>query len=120
MSTTILIIDDEPDIVKVLSFWLEANGYEVIFSHLGREGASLAEEKKPAVILLDFILPDISGSEVLDLLKVNPKVLHIPVILMSASAESLKEEGTKSRVAEAILKPMDHKKLLESIQRYTE
>lgn len=57
MGSTILIIDDEPDIVKVLKFWLEAKGFEIVFSHTGGEGVGMAKEKNRPQCCSTFFCP---------------------------------------------------------------
>src|ERR1700738_468196 len=62
----ILIVDDEPDILSALGRFFERSGHDVLRAHTGEEGARLAQSERPAVMLLDLKLPDMSGFEVLE------------------------------------------------------
>ena len=84
MKKRILLVDDEPDIVAMLKFRLEKEGYEVITASSGEDCLKEAEEKYPDVILLDVLLPGISGLEVSRRLKANSVTKDIPIIMVTA------------------------------------
>jgi len=86
-SVKILIIDDEPDLVTMVTLRLEANGYQVIFACDGQEGLGKARNEKPDLIILDLMLPKIDGYKVCRLLKFDEKYKKIPVILFTARAQ---------------------------------
>lgn len=79
----ILIIEDEAVFRLIYRGVLENNGYEVVEAVSGEEGLKLAIEKKPDLILLDLILPEISGYAVLKEIRTNAKTKDIPVIIFS-------------------------------------
>ncbi|MDO4866242.1 MAG: response regulator transcription factor [Clostridia bacterium] len=81
----ILCVDDEPNILDLLTFNLEMSGYETISSHYGRDAISLAADAVPALIILDLGLPDASGLDVLKALRASPVTIDIPVIVLTAS-----------------------------------
>lgn len=88
MNKKILIIDDEKD----FSYFVKENlqrltNYEVITSDSGKKGMRAALKEKPDLILLDVIMPDIDGFQVLKKLKENDKTYHIPVIMLTAKNE---------------------------------
>ena len=80
----ILIIDDEADLVSVLRFGLEVEGFEVISAGDGEEGLRLAREQQPALMLLDLMLPKLDGYKVCRALKFDERYKKIPVFILSA------------------------------------
>ncbi len=115
----ILIVDDEPDILKIVIFRLQKSGYEVITAQDGKTGLQLADKKKPDLILLDLRLPVMDGSEVYQRLKSDENLKKIPVIFLTASAE----EGIKDKMKELgsdgyIIKPFEPEELLDKVKKY--
>ncbi len=106
---TILIIDDDKDIVQTIKSNLVLDGYTVISAHLGREGIDLARKKRPDLILLDLNLPDVDGIVVCDVLR---KSLDLPIIMLTAR-DSLSDKvlGLKSGADDYIVKPFEHLEL---------
>jgi CheY-like chemotaxis protein len=84
MASKILIIDDEKRIIKVVTSRLMANGYEVISATDGIEGIEKAKSEKPDLILLDIMMPNMTGYEVIDILKQEDATKFIPVIMVTA------------------------------------
>lgn len=84
---TILIVEDEADLVEVVAYNLEREGYTILRAASGEVGLKMAVGKKPALILLDLMLPGMGGLDVCRLLKSDDKTRHIPVIMMTARAE---------------------------------
>jgi diguanylate cyclase (GGDEF)-like protein len=80
----ILVIDDDPKILELMSAILESEGYGVVRARQAMEGIDLAIEIQPDLILLDLLLPDISGFEALERLKLHPTAKNIPVIIFTA------------------------------------
>ena len=81
---TILVIEDEPDILELIQFNLESEGFKVVTSRTGEEGYRLAGELSPDLIVLDLMLPDISGIEVCRLLRQEAKTRNLPIIMATA------------------------------------
>jgi DNA-binding response OmpR family regulator len=81
---TILVIDDEPSLLKVIGVRLRQDGYEVLTTTNGEEGLRLAEDRQPDLVLLDVMMPGLKGREVCARLKADPKTAHIPVIFLTA------------------------------------
>jgi DNA-binding response OmpR family regulator/two-component sensor histidine kinase len=110
----ILIVDDEPDIRQFLNFELTKQGYCVIEAGNGKEAIEQANKFHPNLILLDILMPEMDGFEVLKSLKGNPKTKDIPVIILSIIEE--KKKGYKLGAKDYITKPIDKTLLLEKIQ----
>ncbi|MGB9592274.1 MAG: response regulator, partial [Candidatus Kryptoniota bacterium] len=83
----ILIVDDEPHIVEFLQMNLRQNGYDHCFSYDGEDAIEKAASEKPDLILLDSMLPGISGVETCRILKQSEKTASIPIIFLSAKSE---------------------------------
>ncbi|NWF70779.1 MAG: response regulator [Chloroflexi bacterium] len=84
---TVVIIDDEAGLLRLLQMVLERAGYRALVAANGVEGVNLIYEQRPDVIVLDEMLPDVSGSDICIQLKADPAVAHIPVIIHSGGAK---------------------------------
>lgn len=116
MSTKILIIDDEENIVELLQFNLETSDYIVDYSYDGFDGFLKAKENKPDLILLDWMLPNISGIEVLKKIRDDKDLKNTPVIMLTAkNMEADKVEGLVGGADDYITKPFSVKELLARI-----
>ena len=116
MSNKILIIDDEINIVELLKFNLEINGYHVDYSYDGFDGFIKAKEVKPDLILLDWMLPNISGIELLNKIRGDKDLKGIPVIMLTAkNMENDKVEGLEGGADDYITKPFSVKELIARI-----
>ncbi|HEY4188227.1 MAG TPA: response regulator transcription factor [Polyangia bacterium] len=110
----VLIIEDEPDLVRGLRDALEFEGFEVVSAGLGREGVKLARERGPDLVLLDLMLPDMNGFSVCEEIRAtNPT---IPVIMLTArSQESDKIRGLEVGADDYVTKPFSLGELLARI-----
>jgi DNA-binding response OmpR family regulator len=113
----VLVVDDEPDLVRVLEFGLKASGYTVEVASDGQEGLKKAREIKPDVILLDLMLPKLDGYKVCRLLKFDDRFKHIPIIILSARTQ----EGDQTLALEMganrfVTKPYDFSEILGYIE----
>lgn len=110
MSEIIAVIDDDMHINNMLCELLEREGYEVIRAFSGGEALAVLEKTKPDLVLLDLMMPGLSGEKVL------PKIRDIPVIVMSAKADvGSKVDLLMSGAADYVTKPFDTKELLARI-----
>lgn len=114
----ILIVDDEPDLVKVTSFRLKKLGYEISVSIGGREALELIRRDPPDLVLLDLLLPQMLGDEVCRQMKKDEKLKHIPVILFTATAVSIPDKAREVGADDYITKPFNPQELLEKIKRF--
>jgi CheY-like chemotaxis protein len=85
--STIMVVDDEKDMVNLVKTMLEEKGYGVQFANSGQEAFNLLGEQKPDLILLDIFMPQMDGVEVLVRLRENPATASIPVILLTTKME---------------------------------
>ncbi len=80
----ILLVDDEPHLVKVIKLRLEGAGYSVLTAQTGESALKLAQEESPDLIILDIVMPDIDGFQICNILRSHYKTSHIPIIFLSA------------------------------------
>ncbi|MFH0988738.1 MAG: response regulator [bacterium] len=113
----ILIVDDEIDLVKLIRFRMKKAGYEILTAYNGSEGLAIIQQEKPDLVLLDLNLPMMLGSEVCTIVKADPEIRHIPIVLLSASAENLKERARQIGADASLVKPFEHQTLIEIIAR---
>lgn len=85
MPKTILVVDDEQDILRVLQMKLEQSGYQVVTAENGQEALERVAEEKPDLILMDQVMPVMDGLEALENLKGNQSTMQIPVIILTAN-----------------------------------
>lgn len=113
----ILVIDDLPENVFILQDRLVQEGYEVVTAYDGNEGIEKAYATLPDLVLLDVMMPDISGFEVCKILTQSEKTKHIPIILVTAkaSAEDMKE-GLESGAFDYVKKPFNRIELMARVK----
>ncbi|MBI5599690.1 MAG: response regulator [Deltaproteobacteria bacterium] len=110
---TILTVDDEADILNLLGYNLKKAGYGVLQAKDGPEAIGLARRKKPDLILLDIMLPDMDGTEVLKRLKRDDSLAHIPVIMLTAKGEEVDRIlGLELGAEDYITKPFSPRELV--------
>ncbi len=115
----IVCIEDEPEMIDLFKLILTRRGFEVIGANGGRQGLELVKEIKPDLILIDLMMPDMDGWEVYQNLKANEETQHIPVIVVTAKAQSIDRVlGLHiAKVNDYIAKPFSPSALLESIEQ---
>ncbi len=117
LNSKVLVVDDEPANIFFLKGLLKEEGYLVTTASDGRECLDNLNVNKPDVILLDIMMPDISGIEVLEKIQENIKLKDIPVIMVTAKTESLDvEEALDKGAVEYIRKPIDEIELLARLR----
>jgi DNA-binding response OmpR family regulator len=84
---TIIVVDDNPDIVNIVKTILEGKGYNVMCAYSGAELFTKLKERKPDLIILDIMMPEMDGLEVLTRLKGVPETASLPVILLTAKVQ---------------------------------
>ncbi len=119
----ILIVDDDPNIIELVKNRLEANNYKVISACDGKEGIKKAQEYKPDLIIMDILMPQMQGGDVVKFLKVDQATKDIPIIFLTAvsSPHSQKEDAQGINVQGeffmAIAKPLKSEELLFEIKK---
>ncbi len=121
MATTriVVCIEDEPEMITLIKAILGRKGFEVTGAENGREGLEVIGRVRPDLILLDLMMPGMDGWEVYQKLKANEATQNIPVIVVTAKAQSIdKMLGLHiAKVDDYIAKPFSPQELVESIER---
>ena len=119
MTKRILIIDDEPDILRAAKVRLMSFGYEVITASDGRDIVNLVQKNMPDLILLDLRLPHMDGDKICVILIADDKLKAIPVIIFTASSDPTTSKKVKDSGAEGyLIKPFDTEDLLQTIKKF--
>src|SRR6187402_3813771 len=113
----ILIVEDEQDILSVLEYNLRQAGHDVTTTRSGRDGLRLVKEQHPDLILLDLMLPDLSGTDVCKQLKEAPATRGVPVVMLTARGEEIdRVVGFELGADDYVVKPFSVRELLLRIQ----
>lgn len=119
LAKKILIVDDEPEFIDMIQMRLEANGYEVVRATSGSEGLERAAEENPKLILLDVMMPEMDGFDVLKRLRRNPATQYIPVVMLTARGETKSIFRAQDRGAtDYLIKPCEPQELLDVVGKH--
>src|SRR5581483_10453302 len=89
MKSKILVVDDEPDALEVLGFKLKEAGFVPLFAKDGARALAAARDERPALIVLDLMLPEVDGLEVCKILRRDPTTAAIPIVMLTAKAAEM-------------------------------
>ena len=113
----ILLVDDEPSIVKMVGKRLEVEGFDVLIAMDGQDGLAKAQAEHPDLIILDLMLPKLNGYEVCTMLKQDARYQKTPIILFTAKAQEKDEKlGLECGADAYVRKPFRAQELLERIR----
>jgi two-component system phosphate regulon response regulator PhoB len=113
----VLIVDDEADLASLVEFNLQQAGLETSVALTGEQALSLARQRVPDVVLLDLMLPDISGKEVCRRLRAEPKTRAVPIVMLTARGEELdRVEGFEVGADDYVTKPFSPRELVLRIK----
>ena len=117
--SSILYIEDDPEMIDLVSLILNRQGFQVIGANGGREGLETVKHTQPDLILLDLMMPDIDGWDVYQQLKTSESTRDIPVIIITAKSQTIDRVlGVQiAKVDDYISKPFRPAELIESIKK---
>jgi two-component system alkaline phosphatase synthesis response regulator PhoP len=119
MSNKILVVDDEPYMLRFIQILLERDGFEMIKARNGREAVEVARREQPQVVVMDAMMPKMDGMTALRELKQEPATRTIPVIMLTANPHKFSREEAESSGATIFLtKPFSPSQLLAEIRRH--
>lgn len=114
---SVLVVEDDEHIVTLLKYNLEKNGYEVRHTGDGEEALTMIAERKPDVVLLDWMLPNVSGVEICNRLRRNDETRRLPIIMISARGEEGDRiEGLERGADDYLVKPFSQRELMARIK----
>jgi DNA-binding response OmpR family regulator len=114
----ILVVDDEPDVVRLVEFRLQREGFEMLTATDGRSGLDLLDTEKPDLIILDIMMPLMDGMEVLREIRSHRGTSRIPVIMLTAKTASVTvDEARQLWVSDYVMKPFDPEKLVAKVKK---
>ncbi|MGH9076765.1 MAG: response regulator transcription factor [Acidimicrobiales bacterium] len=114
---TILVVDDDPGIVKLLQVNFEMEGYDVITASNGEDGVRRAGADHPALMVLDVMMPGMDGLEAARRVRAAPDTATLPIILLSAKAQAPDIHAGQLVADEYVTKPFDPLELLDRVAR---
>lgn len=119
MPYKILVVDDEPPIVRLMEFILARHGHQMLTAVNGEEALEMIHEHAPDLILLDIMMPRIDGYEVARTLRADPKFADLPIIMLSAKAQEEDiQRGMEVGVDEYITKPFSPPHLVHVVDTH--
>lgn len=111
----ILFVEDEPHIVRLVSYVLEQNGFKVRIAETGEEALHVARQERVDLILMDLMLPGMDGYQVCDRLKADLYTKDIPIVVLSARVQA--DQADRIGAAAFIAKPFEPTELIERVRR---
>jgi len=114
-----MVVDDEENLLFLLNKILESEGFDVITADNGRECLELLKKEKPDMILLDMMMPGITGIDVAEAIRSNPKTRNMKIIFLTVvkSNEIRKDRLKKIKALDYIEKPFDNKDLVRRVKK---
>jgi CheY-like chemotaxis protein len=118
---TILVVDDEPYMIRLLQHHIQRAGYRMVKATNGREALERIREDKPSLVLMDVMMPELNGLEVLVELRKREETKELPVIIMTANAQRFtREEAEAAGVSAFLTKPFSPTQLMTEVRRQLE
>ena len=116
MSKRVLIVDDEPDVLRLVALRLKKSGYEILAASDGKEGFDIISSEKPDLVLLDLRLPNMDGVDICKQVKNDEVLRHIPIILFTATSDiEVADKAKEAGANDYMVKPFEPDELLEKI-----
>ncbi|MBM1104785.1 response regulator transcription factor [Aurantibacter crassamenti] len=113
----ILLVDDEPDILEIVSYNLEAEGYQVFTAKNGQEGVAKAKKKKPHLVILDVMMPEMDGIEACEQMRKTPSLENTLITFLTARGEDYSQvAGFDAGADDYITKPIKPKVLISKVK----
>jgi DNA-binding response OmpR family regulator len=117
MKRSVLVVDDEPNIVLSLEFLLKQAGYDVRVARNGEEALKAVAERAPDLILLDVMTPILDGYHVCETIRADPKLRHVRILMLTAKSRDVEREKALALGAdEYITKPFSTRELVQRVR----
>ncbi|MDY6950946.1 MAG: response regulator [Thermodesulfobacteriota bacterium] len=118
----VLLVDDDVDFCEATALLLESKAYEVILAHDGKQGLEKARVEKPDLVILDVMMPEMNGYDVCVVLKADPELKQIPVVLLTAVDQAIfrtgysQHMGLMTEAEDYIAKPVESEELVKRVE----
>lgn len=120
-SRKILVVDDEPGLVEIVRVNLECEGYDICKAFDGQEGWDKVRSEKPNLVILDVMMPKMSGLELLERIKADSHLYDVPVIMLTVRARDMDViQALEKGAVEYLIKPFDPLNLIQVVRRILE
>jgi DNA-binding response OmpR family regulator len=117
MPAKVLLVEDDPVILRLLEVNFDLEGFDVVLARDGQEGIDQARSAEPDLVISDIMMPNVSGLELVQTLKADPATAGIPIILLSAKAQSADlKAGLDAGADDYVTKPFEPLELVERVQ----
>jgi CheY-like chemotaxis protein len=117
----ILIVEDHPDVRRVLTLGLRHLGYEIVEADTGSSGIAQTVSESPDLVLVDLSLPDVNGLEIARVIKQNPRTAEIPLVALSGHSErEIAPKVLEAGMAAYLMKPIQTEELVKVIEKATQ
>ncbi len=117
MAKKILIVEDDPSVLRAISYMLEKEGYNVLTATDGLTGLTKAKGENPDLLILDVMLPGIDGFEICHRLRAEPQTAQLPILMLSAKGQAAdKAMGLQVGANEYLTKPVERLVLLGRVE----
>ena len=114
---TVIYVEDEPAVQRLVSFWLEDAGFRVLVAGDGAEGLELIRRTVPDLVVTDALMPVVTGDELVEQLQDDPDLRHIPIIMATAAASPLRVRKMLSLGCKAVVpKPLEEQSFLGAVK----
>jgi CheY-like chemotaxis protein len=117
MPRSVVYVEDEPGVRRLVEYWLVDAGYVVHLAGDGAEGLEVIRRVRPHVVVTDALMPRMSGDELVDVLRGDPELATIPIIMATAAASPARVERMLARGCRAVLgKPLEEASFLAAVR----
>jgi CheY-like chemotaxis protein len=114
---TVVYIEDEPAVQRLVGFWLEDAGYRVLIAGDGSAGLELVRAERPDLVVTDALMPVMTGDELVEVLQADPDLRSIPIVMATAAASPIRVKRMLSIGCRAVVsKPLDETSFLAAIE----
>jgi twitching motility two-component system response regulator PilG len=117
MTATLLVVEDDPRCIRLMELILGSRGYQTVVAKNGEQALALIEARRFDLVVLDLMLPQVDGFEVLRHIREDPELADVPIVITSATADPTSKQGAADLGADAyVTKPFRKAELLDTIE----
>ncbi|MFO7585850.1 MAG: response regulator [Anaerolineales bacterium] len=114
---TVVVIEDEPDAAEMFGEMMRVNGFRVVKSYTSGPAIEIIEKEKPDIVILDVMMPEISGIEILKIMRAKPELSQIPVVVVSAKSMPFDiKTGMEAGASVYLTKPVGFLDLTQAVE----